>query len=215
MRALLLSKNKGTMFKYSNHMSPGQVVDMLNHALNWLKITGAAPTVAAAAYLLSKAPRTLEAYRAKSDPRQISADDLLKLFGEAIWTFGQQPADPIMPITVFDESGQVLTRVHSIHSASFIADCTRGSGYYEINPSVWVPIYLRDLPERTVRKSRLRRLLFSGAVTSRQACEALGCCGYALIAMMLDTPFVDIAAPEEKALRALEAMATESMGEAA
>ncbi|TAV14715.1 hypothetical protein [Rhizobium ruizarguesonis] len=203
------------MFQYSTHMSSTQVRDMLNHALNWLKITGAAPTVADAARLINKAPRTLEAYRAKSDPRQIGADDLLKLFAEAIWTFGQFPADPIMPITVFDESGQPVVRVHSIHSASFIADAKRGTGYYEINDGVYVPYYLRDLPERTVRKSRLRRLMFSGAVNCDQACKALDCCEYALVAMMLDAPLVDIAAPDEKGLRILEALATANMGEAA
>jgi hypothetical protein len=200
------------MFQYSNHMSSTQVRDMLNHSLAWLKIAGIAPTVADAARLINKAPRTLEAYRAKSDPRQISADDLLKLFAEAIWTFAQFPADPIMPITVFDEFGQPVVRVHSIHSASFIADSKRGTGYYEINDGVYVPCYLRDLPEPTVRKSRLRRLIFSRAVTCDQACKALGCCEYALVAMMLDAPFVDVAAPDEKGL---EAMATATLGEAA
>ncbi|MBX5160398.1 hypothetical protein HJB89_25270 [Rhizobium sp. NZLR8] len=203
------------MFQYSNYMSPAQVRDMLNHALNWLKISGTAPTVATAAQLINKAPRTLEAYRAKNDPRQISADDLLKLFGEAVWTFGQFPADPIMPITVFDESGQPVVRVRSIHSASFIADCKHGSGYYEINDGVYVSYYLRDLPERTVRKSRLRRLMFSRAVNCDQACKALNCCEYALVAMMLDAPLVDLAAPSEKGLRVLEAMTTANLGEAA
>ncbi len=203
------------MFQYSNYMSSTQVRDMLNHSLNWLKIAGIAPTVADAARLINKAPRTLEAYRAKSDPRQIGADDLLKLFAEAIWNFGQLPADPIMPITVFDESGQPVVRVHSIHSASFIAGAKRGTGYYEINDGVYVPYYLRDLPERTVRKSRLRRLMFSGAVNCDQACKALDCCEYALVAMMLDAPFVDVAAPDEKGLRVLEAMATVNLGEAA
>ncbi|TAW65456.1 hypothetical protein ELI15_14275 [Rhizobium ruizarguesonis] len=203
------------MFQYSKRMSKLQVIDMLNHGLNWLKIAGIAPTVADAAQIINKAPRTLEAYRAKSDPRQIGADDLLKIFAEAIWTFSQLPADPIMPITVFDESGQPVVRVHSVHSAAFIADAKRGTGYYEINDGVYVPYYLRDLPERTRRKSRLRRLMFSKAVNCDQACKALECCEYALVAMMIDAPLVDVAAPDEKGLRVLEAMATAAMGEAA
>jgi len=199
------------VFKFENHMSTGTVIEMLNHGLNWLRITGTANVVAEAAQIIGKTTRTVEAYRARSEDRQISADDLMKIFVEATARFAVIPRVPRVPITVFSSFGSPMVRVHSIFSASFLADMYGGHWQIEDGHHV-VP---RHLPERASRKSCLRTLLHTRAVTVEEACAALDCCPYALVAMQIEEPLVDVAAPSIEGLARLNMIATERMGEAA
>ncbi|UWU29136.1 hypothetical protein N2600_03960 [Rhizobium sp. WSM1274] len=134
----------------------------------------------------------MESYRAKSDSRQIAASDLLSIFDAAIRRFAVIPRTPLVPITVYDETGYPVTRVHSIFSATFIAD--REDGHWQVEDGYWIEP--RDLPFRSQCKSHLRRYLRNGLVTVEEACQVLNCCPYALVAMQLEEPMVDLAAPD-------------------
>jgi hypothetical protein len=163
------------------------------------------------ASLIGKSIRTVEAYRADSDERTIKASDLMALYIEIARRFAPWPNEPVIPITVFDAYGQVTARAHSIHFASFISDVENGS--WVIEDGGWV--IPRSLPQEAALKSRLRRLIWSRAVTVEQACEALDCDEHTLIEYQSILPAGHLESPPEYGLRRLEALATERMGEAA
>lgn len=193
-------------------MSKDEIIDRLTRCCSWIAVMGSSDPSADAGRLIGKTKRTIEAYRARSDERTIPAPDLMTLYIEIIRRFAPWPRTPIMPITVYDQYGQPSIQVQSIFAASFLADIEGGSWQIEDGCYV-VP---RTLPEETLRKSRLRRLLQSRTVNTQEACGALQCDEYWLVAYQIEGPFEDrTALVPEDGLRKLEALAAERLGEAA
>lgn len=209
IEALLSLDRKGYVMKT---ISKDEIIDRLVSCCSWLAVMGSTDTAADAGRLIGKTKRTVEAYRARSDERSIPAGDLMTLYIQIIKRFAPWPRGPIMPITVFDQFGQPSIQVQSVFAASFLADIEGGSWQVE-NGCYVVP---RTLPDATIRKSRLRRLLWSKAVTSEEACAALECDEYYLVIYQIEGHFEErsLSVPAAGLLK-LEALAAERLGEAA
>ncbi len=160
------------------------------------------------AEFLGKQVRTVEAYLSYSEDRTISPDNYWRVAVE--WIKRRSRSDLKSAFVVLDDNGDQLFECQWLWQAQFLTDVEGGSWIAQTSGH-WQK---GDVDDRAQRRSRLRRLLRSGLVTSDQVCDVFNFDRYCLVDYQMEG--VDwLSTPDELRLRVLEAYAAERLGEAA
>ena len=136
---------------------------------------------AIAARILGVSLRSIDAWCAPSDPRVIPADKLMQLVIEGHFR-ELYVANYHKIIDIYDDCDDLIGSTNSAAEASFLADVHCGRIVMRPPGGRWATPEIVMSDDKILR-SRLRRVVASGEIDTRQICKTLGCDEYVLIDM--------------------------------
>ncbi len=145
------------------------------------KLGGRSGRRAIAARILGVSLRSIDAWCAPSDPRVIPADQLHQLVIEAHFR-ELYVANHIKIIDIYDVADVLIGSTNTAAEAAFLADVHCGRMTYRPREGRW-PTPEIIMSEDKILRSRLRRVVASGEIDTKQISKALGCDEYVLIDM--------------------------------